>query len=500
MFNKNINSKIFLCYLLIFLFLTLKGWSAPFKSVAVISFSNLTGSEEHNWVAEAFTDALTRKLSYPVDIKVMDRTTLMSFKGVPDISNKMISDKKARAIAKDIHNDYLIFGSVQAAGILKNKNAPLRVHARLVDTYRGIIHKAIIADGKLSNIYDLQYRMTRKLLENIEINLSVAEINAMKQVETLQLDAYRLYNLGKIEQRKKNYVKAIEYFEQAMSKHTGILYADAHYEFGQCYLKMGRASELLVRFKKDAATLSPIYYDLGVAYKHVGDYSKAVEAFKTFVEYNDVKAILWRRKLNNDFDIMSLNGSPYVVLKEKHSVLCVEGSSGEIIWRKNVNLESIGADFLNTDSYYIKGSGNIQKISLKDGSVELVKLIPDYVQKKTEKIDLKIVFNNKDVEVHNSSSGNFIWNYTVKKDEEMIAYNKNALILRQGKFEIKAVRIQREGRPTDIDGLILLTECLLADGKEKEADEVFEYISNQIGIDNERYLQAYDNRKKQTKD
>ncbi len=495
MSSLKIRLKKKFCFILLFLFLISKGWSAPYKSVAVISFSNLTGSNEHNWVAEAFTDALTRKLSFPVDIKVMDRTALMSFKGVPDITNKMISDKKAKSIAKNIHNDFLIFGSVQAAGILKNKNAPLRVHARLVDTHRGIIHKAIIVDGKLSNIYDLQYRMTRKLLTNIQINLSLAEINAMKQVETLQLDAYRLYNLGKIEQRKKQYEQAIKYFEQAMSKHTGILYADAHYEFGQCYLKMGKASELLVRFKKDAATLSPVYYDLGVAYKHVGSYSKAAEAFKTFVEYNDVKAILWRRKLNNDFDVMSLDGSSYVVLKEKHTLSCVDGASGEIVWRKKNNIKTIGSDALSNEHYYIKTSSNIQAISLVDGSVKLVRSIPKGLQNSLIKTNLKVVNQNEKVNIHNKSSGNLIWNYTKKKNEKMIAYNENSLILREGKFEIKAVRIQREGRPTDIDGLLLLAECLISEGKNKEADDVFSYISGQIGHNHPRFLQVVDKRK-----
>jgi len=463
-------------------------FAAQFKTVGVMTFSNLTGSEEHEWIAEAFSNAVTDKLGQIVEFSVVDRDSIYALKPIQDkYLNNPKKKSEALEVAELVGVDYLIFGSVQAAGILSDPSAPLRVHARIVDTMRGVVHKAVIVDGKLNDIYNLQYKLSRKFVDIAKINASVAELKAMQSVSTLSLEAYRLYNMGMIKKRREKYTEAIPLFEEAMSKHPGILYADAHYQIGQTYLKIGREEELLVRFTNDAARLSPVFYDLGVAYERSGRAKDAVDAYKMFLRYNDNKSVLWSRTiLDEKVQVVSTVNSPYFVYREKNQFTCINSENGDLQWKNEFPFNGDDKLTVTSTGFYVKSSDSkITRVDCKTGAVtDFDVALPDDVSFDNNvatmfrNSDMLIEVSNKTVQVVDSKNNKSVWKLRIKDDERIVGYNKDIVCVTDGTRKIRGIKIQKSSRPSDAEGLLGLARTLKAEGRDAEVSEIYKYLNS----------------------
>jgi len=468
--------------------MTVTAFAAQFKTVGVMTFSNLTGSDDHEWIAEAFSNAVTEKLGQIVEFSVVDRDSIYALKPIQDkyLDNPK-KESEALEVAELVGVDYLIFGSVQAAGILSDPRAPLRVHARIVDTMRGVVHSAVIVDGKLNDIYNLQYKLSRKFVDLAKISASVAELKAMQSVSTLSLEAYRLYNMGMIKKRREKYTEAIPLFEQAMSKHPGILYADAHYQIGQTYLKMGREEELLIRFTNDAARLSPVFYDLGVAYEKSGRAKDAVDAYKMFLSYNDNKSVLWSRTiLDEKVQVVSTVNSPYFVYREKNEFTCINSANGDILWKNDFPFNGDEKLTVTSTGFYVQSADNkITRVDCKTGTVTDFGAAPpddvsfdDKVATMFRNSDMLIEVSNKTVQVVDSKNNKSVWKLRIKDDERIVGYNKDIVCVTDGTRKIRGIKIQKSSRPSDAEGLLALARTLKAEGRDAEVSEIYKYLNS----------------------
>jgi len=462
-------------------------FAVQFKTVGVMTFSNLTGSDQHEWVAEAFSNSVSEKLGQIVEFSVVDRESIYALKPVQQkYTGREIKKSEAKEIAELVGVDYLIFGSVQAAGILSNPRAPLRVHARIVDTVRGVVHRAVIVDGKLSDIYSLQYKLSREFLDIAKVQASVAELKAMQSVSTLSLEAYRLYNMGLIKKRHKNYAEAIPLFEQAMRKHPGILYADSHYQIGQTYLKMGRNEELLVRFSKDAARLSPVFFDLGTAYERSRRTQDAIDAYKMFLNYNDNKSVLWSHTvLDEKVQVVSTVSSPYFVYREKNQFTCIDSSNGLIKWKNKLPFNGGDKMTVTSTGFYVQDRDkSITRVDCKTGAVTNFDVAPpedlsfdNENETMFRNADLLVSVSEKTVQVVDPKNNKSVWKLNVQGDEKIVGYNNETVCVTDGSRKIRGIKIQKNSRPSDAEGLLGLARSLKAEGRDSEVLDIYKYLN-----------------------
>lgn len=444
---------------------------AAIYRVGVMDFSNLSQNAEQDWVAEAFTSSVKDKMSRVSSFSVISRKNLWEIQGQVE-RNKQTQPEEAKGLAQRTQLDYLVFGSVQRAGDLSLKNAPLRVHARLVDTVRGIIHRAVIVDGNMSDLFDLQFRLAEAFVKQASIEISVAERKAMQSPEALSLEAYRLFNIGMLEKRAKRYEKAISAFEKAMAKHPGILYGDAHHQIGLVYLEMGRKEELLIRFKADVAQLAPVYFDLGIALRQNGDYNKAAEAFKTFVESTDNFPFLWEYEVGeNEYDVYLDKKGSVVVLSAGPQLVALDAGSGEKRWAKP---QERGSRYQVQNHSWLSSKEKGSPIDMLSGNLILKKQGNSTYPISTEDEDLQVLVSKDQLLVRDR--GKSLWAYKAKDGEEILGHNRNAFFAKQGKQKIRALRIQKEDIPTQVDGLLQLAQCLELDKKPEQAAEVYDYL------------------------
>ncbi|WP_457093968.1 adenylate/guanylate cyclase domain-containing protein [Microvirga sp. P5_D2] len=153
--------------------------SAPEKpSIAVLPFSNMSGDPEQEYFADGIVEDITTALSRVRWLFVIARNSSFTYK------NKSID---ARQIGRELGVRYLLEGSIRKAG------PRVRISGQLLEATTGAHLWADRFDGEISEIFELQDRITTSVVIAVEPSLRLAEIERARRKPTDNLDAYDLY-------------------------------------------------------------------------------------------------------------------------------------------------------------------------------------------------------------------------------------------------------------------------------------------------------------------
>jgi eukaryotic-like serine/threonine-protein kinase len=126
-------------------------------SIVVLPFENLRPDHDNAFFADGLTEEIIADLSKIRALRVISRTSAMMFKGVK---------KSAPTIAQELNVRHVLEGSVRRAG------NTLRITAQLID---GATDSHLWADkysGTLDDVFDLQERLSRRIVEALKGHLS----------------------------------------------------------------------------------------------------------------------------------------------------------------------------------------------------------------------------------------------------------------------------------------------------------------------------------------
>ncbi len=146
-------------------------------SIAVLPFTNMSGDPEQDYFADGMAEDIITALSRCNWLFVIARNSSFTYKG------KIVD---VRQIGRELGVRYVLEGSVRRAG------HRLRFTGQLVDTTSGSHIWADRFDGEMSDVFDLQDRMTESVVGAIEPKLQLAEIERVKHKPAANLDAYDL--------------------------------------------------------------------------------------------------------------------------------------------------------------------------------------------------------------------------------------------------------------------------------------------------------------------
>lgn len=125
-------------------------------SIAVMPFANLSSDPDEEFFAEGVTDDLRNLLSQVSGLRVIARTSSLTFKG---------RDVAAPEIGRTLRVAALLEGSVQRAG------GSVRIHVQLVRASDGAQIWADRYDHKLGDIFGLQDEIAAKVVRNLRVKL-----------------------------------------------------------------------------------------------------------------------------------------------------------------------------------------------------------------------------------------------------------------------------------------------------------------------------------------
>jgi serine/threonine protein kinase len=149
------------------------------KSIAVLSFENLSKDEENAFFAGGVQDEILTNLAKIADLKVISRTSVMKYKSGPE--------RNLREIAKTLGVSHVVEGSVQRAG------ERVRVSAQLIDARNDTHLWAEHYDRDVADVFAVQTEIAQQIADQLKANLSPAEKAAIAERPTADLVAYAYY-------------------------------------------------------------------------------------------------------------------------------------------------------------------------------------------------------------------------------------------------------------------------------------------------------------------
>ena len=147
-------------------------------SIAILPFANLSSDPEQEYFADGMVEDIITGLSRSRSLLVIARQSTLGYRG------KAID---IHQVGRDLGVRYLLEGSVRKA------NNRLRITGKLIDADTGVHLWAEQFDGELEDIFEVQDRVTGRVIAAIAPELERAEIERAKRKPTESLRAYDYY-------------------------------------------------------------------------------------------------------------------------------------------------------------------------------------------------------------------------------------------------------------------------------------------------------------------
>jgi len=150
-------------------------------SIAVLPFQNMSGDPEQEYFADGMVEEITTGLSLFQELFVIARNSSFAYKG------KTIDVKQ---VGRELGVRYVLEGSVRKSA------GRVRITGQLIDAKTGIHLWADRFEGALDDVFELQDRVSERVLGAIALRLEKAEINRATRKPTENLDAYDYFLRG----------------------------------------------------------------------------------------------------------------------------------------------------------------------------------------------------------------------------------------------------------------------------------------------------------------
>jgi TolB-like protein/Tfp pilus assembly protein PilF len=199
----------------------------PAKSIAVLPLENLSDDKENAFFADGIQDDLLTNLAKIKDLKVISRTSVMSYR------NK--GARNLREIGKELGVASVLEGSVRRVG-----NRVL-VNVQLIDTATDQHLWAERYDRTVADSITLQGELASEIAGALRATLSAEEKARVETKLTDNPEAYVAYLRGREvqlrpETSRENYLSAESYYKQAVALDPRFVLARARLSFMQALL------------------------------------------------------------------------------------------------------------------------------------------------------------------------------------------------------------------------------------------------------------------------
>jgi TolB-like protein/DNA-binding winged helix-turn-helix (wHTH) protein/Flp pilus assembly protein TadD len=214
--------------LAVFLSWFLYSWRHPsstIHSLAVLPLENLSNDGSQDYFADGMTDELIAHLGQISAIRVISRTSAMTYKN---------AHKPLAEIARELNVDAVVEGSVLRSG---NR---VRITAQLVEVPADKHIWAESYEGDFRDTLALQSRVARSIAERLQATLNRQEQVALAKSRTVNPEAYEAYLKGRYFWNKRTgdgLRTAIEYFNHAIE--VDPTYAEAYSGLADSYALSG---------------------------------------------------------------------------------------------------------------------------------------------------------------------------------------------------------------------------------------------------------------------
>jgi serine/threonine protein kinase/tetratricopeptide (TPR) repeat protein len=295
------------------------------KSVAVMTFSNITREPADDWIGTGIAETVSSDLKNIHGLTIIGRARV--YDALRNLSTDAhLKDSLAIDIGRRLAATWVVTGGYQRIGSV------VRITASVVEVATGAVRRTVKVDGRIEDIFALQDKIVFELSQGLNVALRGTEIAGIERQETQSVAAYESYARGMMNLRqatRESIDRAIAAFDDA-TKHDpeyarawaalGGAYglkgsflsmpdmvnqaivlerralgldpdlADAHMWLGNGLLGIGQTDEAIAEIR-EAMRLDPengqAYQSLARAYwVGLGDFKTAIPLFERAIELN----------------------------------------------------------------------------------------------------------------------------------------------------------------------------------------------------------------------
>ena len=261
-----------------------RGGSGEVSSIAVLPFTNQSGSPDTEYLSDGITESLINNLSKLPKLAVMSRSSVFRYKG---------HDTDPQAVAKDLKVDAVVTGR------LLQRGDQLVVSAELIDARTNHNLWGDQYDRKMSDLVSVQQEISGAIATRLRERLSGEAAKPAATVGTQDPEAYQLYLQGLFYWQRRDpesLEKAKKYFQQAIDRdpHYAMAYVGlaSYYYVVPDYSPVPN-SEALPKAQAAAEkalqlddTLADPHAILGGVYNSRFEWSKSEAEFRRALELN----------------------------------------------------------------------------------------------------------------------------------------------------------------------------------------------------------------------
>jgi len=236
------------------------------KSIIVLPFENMSPDPDQEYFSDGLTEEIITDLSCINDLRVISRSSAMTFKG---------TKKKINEIAREVNVRYVLEGSVRKAG------NNLRITAQLIDGNDDSHLWAEKYSGTLDDIFSIQESVSRSIADALKMKLSKKEVENICACPIDDAKVYEYYLRAKHEINtfsEEGMDNAIHLLESGLKMigENAVLYAGLSYAYWG-YFNLKAQKKYLDKgmvYAKKALEIDPesseVHHVLGVTYGFFG--------------------------------------------------------------------------------------------------------------------------------------------------------------------------------------------------------------------------------------
>jgi TolB-like protein/Flp pilus assembly protein TadD len=145
------------------------------KKIVVLPFQNISSDIDSNYFCDGLTEEIIIRLSGIKELDIASRTTSMRYRN---------SELDIVSMGRELKARYLLQGTVR-----KHKDE-LRISTELIDVEKDSELWAEIYRGKIIDVFDIQEKVSKKIVKSLQLKLSKKEKVALCKKATMNIDAH----------------------------------------------------------------------------------------------------------------------------------------------------------------------------------------------------------------------------------------------------------------------------------------------------------------------
>ena len=188
--------------------------SAIERSVAVMTFANITRDAADDWIGTGIAETVSSDLKNIHGLTVIGRARV--YDALRNLaSNASLDESLAIDIGRRLGATWVVVGGFQKIATM------VRITAHFVDVATGTVRQTVKVDGQVADIFALQDKIVYELSQGLNLVLRGTEIAGIERRETESVEAYESFARGMMNLRlasRDSIERAIAAFEHATRK------------------------------------------------------------------------------------------------------------------------------------------------------------------------------------------------------------------------------------------------------------------------------------------